>query len=144
MAVWRLPWFLLGLFSLGCGLLGVVLPLVPTTPFLLLSAYGFSRSSPRFHRWLTRHPRLGPPIRDWHAEGAISRRAKALAMAAILATPAISLALGAPPTVLAIQLVVLSCVTLFILTRPSPAQHAAPNVSPARHAAPLPPPSTGG
>jgi uncharacterized protein len=134
MVVWRLPWFLLGLFAVGCGLLGVVLPLVPTTPFLLLSAYGFSRSSPRFHGWLVQHPRLGPPIRDWYAECAISRRAKSLAMTAILATPAISLALGTPPTVLAIQLVVLACVTLFILTRPSPA----------RNAAPIPPPSTGG
>jgi uncharacterized protein len=95
MALWRLPWFLLGFVSLGCGLLGVVLPLVPTTPFLLLSAYGFSRSSPRVHRWLVGHPRLGPPIRDWHRHGAISGRAKAVAMAAIAATPLVSLALGA-------------------------------------------------
>jgi uncharacterized protein len=135
MALWRLPWFLLGFVSLGCGLVGVVLPLVPTTPFLLLSAYGFSRSSPRVHRWLVGHPRLGPPIRDWNRHGAISSRAKAVAMAAIAATPLVSLALGAGSTVLAIQVVVLACVTLFVLTRPSPPQDAEPASSP---------PSTGG
>jgi uncharacterized protein len=135
MVVWRLPWLLLGFCSLGCGLLGVVLPLVPTTPFLLLSAYGFSRSSPRFHRWLVDHPRLGPPIRDWHLHGAVSRRAKAIAMAAIAATPAVSLAVGVGPTVLAIQIVVLACVTLFVLSRPSPPQDATPGSSP---------PATGG
>jgi uncharacterized protein len=135
-AVWRLPWFLLGSASLGCGMLGVVLPLVPTTPFLLLSAYGFSRSSPRVHRWLVGHPRLGPPIRDWHRHGAISRRSKALAMVAIAATPVVSLALGAGSTVLAIQVAALACVTLFVLSRPSPPQDAAAPASS--------PPATGG
>jgi uncharacterized protein len=126
MALWRLPWLLLGFASAGCGILGIVLPLVPTTPFLLLSAYGFSRSSPRFHAWLVGHPRLGPPIRDWQAHGAISPRAKALAAVAIVATPAISLALGASATVLGVQLVVLSCVAVFVLSRPSRARDTVP------------------
>jgi uncharacterized protein len=120
MALWRLPWLILGLASAGLGILGVVLPLVPTTPFLLLSAYGFSRSSPRLHRWLVEHPRLGPPIRHWRAHRAISKRAKGLALVAIAATLLTSVALGVAAGILAVQAVVLTIVTGFILTRPSP------------------------
>jgi uncharacterized membrane protein YbaN (DUF454 family) len=70
--------------------------------------------------WLVEHPRLGPPIRDWRAEGAISPRGKALAMLAILATFGLSLALQLPAKVLLIQAVTLGAVTLFILSRPNP------------------------
>lgn len=58
----RALWLTLGLVSTACGVAGVVLPLVPTTPFLLLAAYAFARSSPRLHNWIMMHPRLGLPI----------------------------------------------------------------------------------
>lgn len=120
MTLWHLPWFLLGLVALGLGILGIVLPLLPTTPFLLLAAWGFSRSSPRVHSWLIGHPRLGPPILDWRTHRAISRRAKGVAMIAIIATPLVSIAIGVPGAVIAIQIVALSAVSAFILTRPEP------------------------
>jgi uncharacterized membrane protein YbaN (DUF454 family) len=120
LTLWHLPWFLLGLVALGLGMAGLVLPLLPTTPFLLLAAWGFSRSSPRFHSWLIGHPRLGPPILDWQTHRAISRRAKGIAMIAIAATPLVSLGLGVPGAVIAIQIVVLTAVSAFILTRPEP------------------------
>jgi len=50
----------LGAISLGVGLLGIILPGLPTTVFLLLASFLFARSSPRLHRWLLAHPRLGP------------------------------------------------------------------------------------
>jgi uncharacterized membrane protein YbaN (DUF454 family) len=55
---------------------GVVLPMMPTTPFLLLATFAFARSSLRLHDWLVAHPRLGPPINDWRAHGAVSRVAR--------------------------------------------------------------------
>lgn len=115
----RAVWLTIGCLSLACGVAGVVLPLVPTTPFLLLAAFAFARSSERLHTWLVEHPRLGPPIAAWNAHGAISRRGKTAAIAAMLATFAISLAAGVGARVLAVQAVVLAMVALFILTRPS-------------------------
>jgi len=116
----RIIWTLAGGLALMIGVLGIVLPLVPTTPLLLLAAFCFARASPRLEMWLVEHPRLGPPIRDWRAEGAISRRGKALAMIAITATFGLSLALRLPLSVLGIQAVTLGAVSLFILTRPNP------------------------
>lgn len=116
----KLIWIAAGGISLAVAIAGVVLPLVPTTPLLLLAAFCFARSSPRLETWLVEHPRLGPPIRDWRAEGAISPRAKRLALLAIGATFALSLALGLPGAVLAIQAVTLAAVSLFIVTRPAP------------------------
>ncbi len=116
----RLFWIAGGLVSVAAGVVGIVLPLLPTTPFLLLAAYCFARGSQRLHNWLVHHPRLGPPIRDWQRHGAISRRAKQLAMLAIGAVFLASYLFGAPTRVIIIQLVVLSAVSLFILTRPNP------------------------
>jgi hypothetical protein len=81
-------WLLLGLAHLfvGLGMLGVALPGVPTVPFLLLAAWAASRSSPRFHRWLYNHPRLGPPLIQWRDRRAIGRRSKALAVTLLLAS----------------------------------------------------------
>jgi uncharacterized membrane protein YbaN (DUF454 family) len=96
----------------------VVLPLVPATPFLLLAAYGFARSSPRLHGWLLGHPRFGPVITDWQAHGAIAGRVKVTAVAVILATFGGSILFGVPGWILAVQGVALTAVSIFILTRP--------------------------
>jgi uncharacterized membrane protein YbaN (DUF454 family) len=111
-------WLTLGLLSTACGIAGVVLPLVPTTPFLLLAAYAFARSSPRLHDWLVKHPRLGPPINDWRAHGAISRRAKIASVAVMAAMVALSIVAGVNSSVIMVQAVVLCAVATFILTRP--------------------------
>jgi len=116
----RLLWIIAGGLALALGLAGIVLPLLPTTPFLLLAAFCFARSSPRLEMWLVEHPRLGPPIRDWRAEGAISPRAKGMALLAIAATFGLSLLMQLPARVLWIQAATLGAVTLFLLTRPNP------------------------
>ena len=124
-AMMRIIWGGLGGISVGLGAAGVVLPLLPTTPFMLLAAYCFARSSPRLERWLVQHPRFGPAISDWRAHRAISRRGKVLALVAISLTFALSVVLRLPGGVLALQAVVLSAVSLFILTRPTaPARHS--------------------
>ncbi len=112
-------WLLLGLTSTACGIAGVVLPLVPTTPFLLLAVYSFARSSPRLHTWLVTHPRFGPSILNWQQHGAISRRNKLMAAGVMVATLAISVALGVSVMILAIQAFVLGGVAMFVLSRPS-------------------------
>lgn len=114
----RLLWLAVGFLATGCGIAGVVLPLVPTTPFLLLAAFAFARSSPRLHDWLVNHPRLGPPIADWQAHGAISRRTKLVAAVVMIATLALSVVTGVRSEIVVVQALVLSAVAAFVLSRP--------------------------
>ena len=72
--------FILGWFFFGLGAVGVVVPGLPTTPFMILSVWAFSRSSRRFHDWLYSHPLFGPPIQAWDRHGVISRPAKVLSL----------------------------------------------------------------
>lgn len=75
----RLLWGLTGGASLATGIVGIFLPLLPTTPFVLFAAFCFSRSSSRCERWLLQHKTFGPLIADWRAHRAIPLRAKQLA-----------------------------------------------------------------
>lgn len=73
-----------GFIALGClflflGFIGALLPVMPTTIFLILAAWCFGRSSPRLEAWMLDHPRFGPVLRDWREHGAMPRRAKWLA-----------------------------------------------------------------
>lgn len=69
-------WLLLAYLCLGLGIVGIFLPGLPTTPFVLLAAYAAARGSRRLHAWLLAHRLFGPMIRDWEASGAVSRKAK--------------------------------------------------------------------
>lgn len=68
-----------GVLALATGAVGVVLPLLPTTPFVILAAYCFTRGNQRWERWLLRHPRFGPMLRAWRARRVIPLPAKLLA-----------------------------------------------------------------
>lgn len=74
----------LGFFFVGLGFIGAFLPVLPTTPFLILAAACFARSSTRFENWLLSHPRFGPLLRDWRSRGAIPRKAKFAALAGMI------------------------------------------------------------
>ncbi len=113
-------WLGIGLCAVALGALGVALPLLPTTPFLLVAAFAFSRSSQRLHDWLHRHRIFGPMIDEWNRYGAINRRAKIVGVGSMVAAFALSVALELKPTVLIIQGITLSCSALFVLTRPLP------------------------
>jgi len=115
----RFLWLTVGLLATASGLAGAVLPLVPTTPFLLVAAYAFARSSPRLHSWLLEHPRFGRLIRNWQDHGGIDRGTKRLAVVVMAATFGLSWLLGVSDLVLAVQAVVLAAAALFVLTRPS-------------------------
>jgi len=116
----RALWFVLGWMALGLGVVGAFLPLLPTTPFVLLAAFCFARSSPRLHSWLAHHPTFGPMIEAWARHGAIPRRAKRVAAAMMAAAFALSLALRLPPWVLAVQALCLAGAAAYVLTRPDP------------------------
>jgi len=114
----RFLWLLLGLGATGCGIAGTVLPLVPTTPFLLLAAFAFAKSSPRLHAWLTTHPQFGPLIDNWQQHRAIGRGAKRAAIVMMGLALAMSWLLAVPGWILVVQAVVLAGVATFILSRP--------------------------
>lgn len=105
---------------MALGLIGAVLPLMPTVVFLICAAFAFNRSSPRFHDWLINHKVFGPPLNDWYDKGAISRRSKVFATLAISGSVALSLILSVPLWALAIQVTILIAVLTFILSRPEP------------------------
>jgi uncharacterized membrane protein YbaN (DUF454 family) len=82
----RLVLIAAGSLCVGLAAVGVVTPVLPTTPFLLVAAACFARASPRFYRLLLQSPTFGPLIRDWREHRAIPRRAKWTAIALIAAT----------------------------------------------------------
>jgi uncharacterized protein len=86
-----------GFACVGLGIAGLVLPLLPTTPFMLLAAACFARSSPRFHRWLLHHRIFGPLVREWEAHRAIPWRTKLWAIALMSGTLAISITFFVKP-----------------------------------------------
>lgn len=114
----RLFWLVFGLLALGLAFAGVFLPILPTTPFLLVAVFAFARSSPKLAAWLENHPRFGTLIRNWQRDGSISRRTKISAAVIMALTFALSFLLGASTTVLVIQAVALSGAATFVLTRP--------------------------
>jgi uncharacterized membrane protein YbaN (DUF454 family) len=103
------------------GAMGVFLPLLPTTPFLILAAALFARSSPRFEQWLLDHPRYGQPLIDWRREGAISRKAKIASVSLMSASYGIVWFVGPPQLWLKLLVgAILVACAAFVLTRPGP------------------------
>lgn len=117
----RTIYMMAGLFMTALGIVGAFLPLLPTTPFLLVAVWCFSRSSPRLEQWLLTHRTFGPPLINWKREGAISGRTKVVAVSLIVASYGFFFYRTQPSVLLAVIVgLVLACSALFILTRPLP------------------------
>ena len=116
----RIAWLVVGLVALALGAIGIALPLLPTTPFILVAAVAFARSSKRLHFWLVNHRVFGSLIDNWQQHGAISRRTKVISVVTMAALPVISVAMAAPALVVVVQVAVLAGAALFVLTRPDP------------------------
>ena len=118
----RLLWWLLAYASLGIGIVGIVVPGLPTVPFVLLSAFAAARGSQRLHGWLLAHRQFGPMIHDWEREGAVSLRAKRLAIG-MMALCALVMFLTAPKWWMAATgTAFMAIVATWLWRRPEPRQ----------------------
>lgn len=119
-ALTRLLWRALALLSLALGLVGVVLPVMPTVPFLLLAAWAASKGWPALERWMLDHAHFGPHIRRWREHGAVPRRAKWLATV-MMAGSALMLQLAPLPQAVKIAVpTVMAVVAIWLWRRPEP------------------------
>jgi uncharacterized membrane protein YbaN (DUF454 family) len=116
----RAAWFAAGVAFIGLAVLGAVLPLLPTTIFVILAAGCFARSSPRLEARILAHPRFGPVVRDWRERGAIPPRGKAFAVGGLLSGTLVFALSAQPglPLLLAVG-AVMALTALWILSRPS-------------------------
>jgi uncharacterized protein len=112
----------LGYLSLALGVIGIVLPLLPTTPFLILAAWCFARSNPALAARLYEHPRFGPHLTAWRDQGAISRRAKVLALVSLLVCYLISIWLIENRYLPFALAAIMGSVAFYITTRPLPVE----------------------
>jgi len=118
----RLLYLAAGWIMVAFGVIGAILPVVPTVPFLLIAAAAFARSSPALEARLMNHPHFGPSLVAWRQEGAISLPAKLMAVSAMAAS-FISVLVFSPvgPWLQAtIGVILLSCAA-YVVTRPLPA-----------------------
>ncbi|MDF3125256.1 YbaN family protein [Rheinheimera sp. 1928-s] len=111
-------WRLLAGISLLLGLIGVVLPGLPTVPFLLVSAWSAGKGWPRLEIWLLEHPSFGPPLKRWREQGAVPRKAKYMALG-MMSLSVVMLLLSPAPFLLKLLLPpFLCCVAIWLWRRP--------------------------
>ncbi|MFP1732360.1 DUF454 family protein [Lonsdalea quercina] len=116
--MYRVVLIVLGWIAVVLATLGVVLPILPTTPFLLLAAWCFARSSPRFHYWLLHRSWFGGYLRHWQQHRALPPGVKVKALVVIVATFALSIWMVNIPWVRGLLLVVMACLLIFMLRLP--------------------------
>lgn len=111
---------IMGWAFVGLGVVGAFLPVMPTTPFMLVALWCFAKSSDRFHGWLFNHPVFGPPLRDWEIDRVIPLYAKVIALSSMAAS--IVYVVGftqAPWWAMAIMATTCTAGAVFILSKPS-------------------------
>lgn len=111
---------LVAYLTLALGLIGAFLPILPTTPFLLITIWAGSNASSKFKWWLFRHRRFGSGLRDWYRHKAIARPAKLTAVSVICVSWLLVILRGSPVGVIAFTgLLFIGCIS-FLLSRPEP------------------------
>ena len=107
----------LGWFFVLVGVIGIFLPILPTTPFLIVALALFSKSSPRFHRMLLNNRWVGPPLRQWEETKSLPRKIKVRASLLIVVTFSVSIAIFSYDIRIQLLLVTVAIVLLFFLWR---------------------------
>ncbi|MFC4272496.1 DUF454 family protein [Sneathiella chungangensis] len=111
---------MIGWFFVILGAIGLFLPVLPTTPFLLIALWAFSQSSERFHYWLYNHRTFGPPLQEWSKYGVIPLRAKIMAIATMTVSATLVISFSSTPWYgLAAMIILMLIGAGFILSRPS-------------------------
>jgi uncharacterized membrane protein YbaN (DUF454 family) len=110
----------LAYLCVGLGIAGVFLPILPTTPFLLVAAWAAPKASPRLDAWLHEHPRFGPMLRAWRDERAVPTRAKWLACSLLLLSWVILLVTASSPWIPVGTALLFIVVAAYVTTRPAP------------------------
>lgn len=113
----RIVYFAAGWGCVGLGLLGAMLPVLPTTPFLLLASYFFVRTSPRANAWLLRSRLFGPYLRDWQEQGGVRLSVKLTAITVVLATVVVSIISGRVTGAMLAVLMGLAAIGLYVVIR---------------------------
>jgi Uncharacterized protein conserved in bacteria len=117
----RIVYLSLGWLLVTIGVIGAFMPVLPTTPFLIMAVACFARSSPRLEAWLLEHPRFGKPLRDWREKGAVPRRAKIAAVVMMMISYAIFWFVTSPPALrAAIVAAIMIVPAIYVVTRPEP------------------------
>lgn len=123
MKLGRSIWTGVGLVLVGLGLIGVVVPGMPTTIFMILALYCFKRGSVKFENWLLNHRVFGPTLRDWEKHKGIRKRTKIIAVGTlgffILMSVGVIMVISKKPVVVAIVVGTGVLVSWYILSRPT-------------------------
>jgi len=114
----RMAYTGLAAVTLSLGVIGLFLPVLPTTPFVLVAAWAASKGSPRLHQWLYRHPKIGPLLDAWDKRGAVPRTGKWLACLGMTGSWIMMLVMGFGWLLLGFMAALFVAVSAFILTRP--------------------------
>ena len=115
----RTVWYVVAGTSVTIGVVATVVPLLPTTPFVLLGGYAATRASPRLVRWILRHRTIGPVLRNWHRHRAIPVRAKIVGVASLIVSFVVVLYAFDQRWIQATAAVILLTVAAYLLSRPS-------------------------
>ena len=121
----RIIYFILGWLFFALGVIGVLLPVIPTTPFMLLALWAFSRSSERFHNWLYNHRFFGPPLQMWNKHRVIPLAAKIMSVS-FMSISFVYMMIFSPVGIVLKSIIAVLMIygAWFILTKPSyPPKH---------------------
>ena len=116
---WRFALMIIGVILVPLGIIGIILPVLPGVPILILAAACFARSSPRLERWLVSHPQFGPGIIAWRERGAIPTRAKILAIGMMGVSTSFVILSTAPVAIKGVVTPIICAAALFVGTRPN-------------------------
>ena len=106
-------WLTLGWISFAVGFIGIFVPLLPTTPFMILAAFCFDKGSPKLHAWILNLPHIGVLVRDWKERKIISKKAKMLAIP-MISIGIISMWIGTPDRILSVKIII-AILMLFLI-----------------------------